>query len=172
MFLLWFQDMGFSLFATKSTHEYLSKNGINCSLVYKPLIKKDTRWVTKHCRWECRQKWVLSKSPGAPQVNMRYYPPWNKHSLWKLVLGRLLSFSEVPFSGAMLVFGRSKICFSPIEVESWHCFSNDSDCRISFALTIVVLWDWLRLMHSHLYQPRKTHRVFISSPLGGSSQDL
>jgi len=40
------QDMGFSLFATKSTHDYLSKNGINCSLVYKPLIKKEPNVLT------------------------------------------------------------------------------------------------------------------------------
>ena len=34
------QDMGFSLFATKSTHDALSKAGLACSFIYKPLIKK------------------------------------------------------------------------------------------------------------------------------------
>jgi len=40
------QDMGFTLFATKSTHEYLTKNGITCSLVYKPLIKREPNVLT------------------------------------------------------------------------------------------------------------------------------
>ena len=34
------EEMGFSLFATKSTSDYLSKHGVSCSLVYKPTIKK------------------------------------------------------------------------------------------------------------------------------------
>eukprot|EP00913_Durusdinium_trenchii_P032952 g30848.t1 len=40
------QDMGFSLFATKSTHEHLTKSGITSSLVYKPLIKREPNVLT------------------------------------------------------------------------------------------------------------------------------
>ncbi|CAK9103982.1 Protein URA2 [Includes: Glutamine-dependent carbamoyl-phosphate synthase [Durusdinium trenchii] len=40
------QDMGFSLFATKSTHDVLSKQGFACSLVYKPLIKREPNVLT------------------------------------------------------------------------------------------------------------------------------
>eukprot|EP00435_Cladocopium_sp_Y103_P066274 s615_g28.t1 len=39
-------EMGFSLFATKSTSDYLSKHGVSCSLVYKPLIKKEPNVLT------------------------------------------------------------------------------------------------------------------------------
>ena len=34
------------------------------------------------------------------------YPPWNQHSTWKWMLGRLVSFLEVLFSGAMLLVAR------------------------------------------------------------------
>lgn len=40
------QDMGFSLFATKSTHECLSEGGVACSFVYKPLIKREPNVLT------------------------------------------------------------------------------------------------------------------------------
>eukprot|EP00931_Biecheleriopsis_adriatica_P111996 TRINITY_DN864_c0_g1_i1.p1 TRINITY_DN864_c0_g1~~TRINITY_DN864_c0_g1_i1.p1 ORF type:complete len:1585 (-),score=359.91 TRINITY_DN864_c0_g1_i1:13-4767(-) len=40
------QDMGFSLYATKSTHEFLTAAGINCSLVYKPLVKREPNLLT------------------------------------------------------------------------------------------------------------------------------
>eukprot|EP00438_Fugacium_kawagutii_P001885 Skav221267 [mRNA] locus=scaffold1935:69287:70671:- [translate_table: standard] len=40
------QDMGFTLFATKSTHEHMTKQGIACSLVYKPLIKREPNVLT------------------------------------------------------------------------------------------------------------------------------
>lgn len=40
------QEMGFSLFATKSTSDYLSKHGVSCSLVYKPTIKKEPNVLT------------------------------------------------------------------------------------------------------------------------------
>ena len=34
------------------------------------------------------------------------YPPWNQHSTWKWMLGRLVSFLEGLFSGAMLLVAR------------------------------------------------------------------
>ena len=37
---------------------------------------------------------------------MLLYPPWNWHSTWKLMVGRLLSVWEGLFSRAMLVLGR------------------------------------------------------------------
>ena len=41
------QDMGFTLFATKNTHEYLTTTGeLSCSLVYKPLIKREPNVLT------------------------------------------------------------------------------------------------------------------------------
>ncbi|CAL1141702.1 unnamed protein product [Cladocopium goreaui] len=40
------EEMGFSLFATKSTSDYLSKHGVSCSLVYKPTIKKEPNVLT------------------------------------------------------------------------------------------------------------------------------
>eukprot|EP00931_Biecheleriopsis_adriatica_P056258 TRINITY_DN3332_c0_g1_i1.p1 TRINITY_DN3332_c0_g1~~TRINITY_DN3332_c0_g1_i1.p1 ORF type:complete len:142 (+),score=29.21 TRINITY_DN3332_c0_g1_i1:62-427(+) len=38
--------MGFSLYATKGTHEVITESGINCSLVYKPLIKREPNLLT------------------------------------------------------------------------------------------------------------------------------
>jgi len=42
------QDMGFSIYATKSTHEYLTGVGNikNCSMVYKPLVKREPNVLT------------------------------------------------------------------------------------------------------------------------------
>ena len=51
------------------------------------------------------KKHVPLKESGTPRVKMRYYPPWNKHSLWKLVVGRQLSYCQGPFSRAMFFFG-------------------------------------------------------------------
>merc|ERR1719465_286432 len=42
------QEMGFSLYATKSTHEYLTTaaGDIKCDLVYKPLVKREPNVLT------------------------------------------------------------------------------------------------------------------------------
>ena len=40
------RDMGFALFATKNTHEYLTTNQLACSLVYKPLVKREPNVLT------------------------------------------------------------------------------------------------------------------------------
>jgi len=40
------QDMGFALYATKSTHEYLVGQGINCTMLYKPLVKREPNVLT------------------------------------------------------------------------------------------------------------------------------
>ena len=40
------QDMGFALFATKNTHEYLTTSQLACSLVYKPLVKREPNVLT------------------------------------------------------------------------------------------------------------------------------
>ena len=49
------------------------------------------------------------------------YPPWNQHSAWKVGVGRLLSFWEGLFSGAMLVLGRVISFQQWLEECLWTC---------------------------------------------------
>jgi len=40
------QDMGFSLFATKSTHDFLAQNGVKSTFLHKPSIKREPNVLT------------------------------------------------------------------------------------------------------------------------------
>merc|ERR1712048_1008429 len=39
-------DMGFSLYATKNTHEHLKQGGVDATLVFKPLVKREPNILT------------------------------------------------------------------------------------------------------------------------------
>merc|ERR1719413_112010 len=41
-----FVDMGFSLFATKNTHQALKLGGVDVTLVFKPLVKREPNVLT------------------------------------------------------------------------------------------------------------------------------
>merc|ERR1712003_41829 len=41
-----FVDMGFSLFATKNTHEALKQGGVDAAMVFKPLVKREPNILT------------------------------------------------------------------------------------------------------------------------------
>merc|ERR1719356_1949171 len=36
-----FADMGYNLYATKNTHEALKQGGVDATMVYKPLVKRE-----------------------------------------------------------------------------------------------------------------------------------
>ena len=62
-------------------------------------------------RWRCETMWnqlFFSAVEGETfhQMSMLVHPPWNEHSLWKWLVGKLLSFWEGLFSGTTLVSGR------------------------------------------------------------------
>ena len=46
------------------------------------------------------------QAAGEKKIELMNYPSWNLHSSWKWMVGRLVSFWDGPFSGAMLVLGR------------------------------------------------------------------
>ena len=61
------------------------------------------------------------KNTGKVFPSKDLYPPWNKHSTWKWMVGRWVSFWEGIFSGAMLVSGRvinGMQCF-PVIFVGW-----------------------------------------------------
>ena len=92
----------------------------------------DKPWAILRADFGILCRWILQGETKDYQQIMSY-PPWNKHSPWKLMVGKLVSFWDGFLAGAMLVSGRIYVCcLLFVWVTNWYSYSRSVNSAFGF----------------------------------------